>query len=134
MKRKNTKTNMLLLIVAVFYFAVPHFAEDLKDRPDSVNYIFGLNVNDNVLEELPGKGITKFKLYTTSNQSAIVWKFRKNYYVYTINGGDHVISAIELLKRIKVHGIATFVANKDGNSLRFNKYHKVIAMRVGSMD
>jgi hypothetical protein len=130
MKIKNMNKQVILLVLVLMSFMVPQWGEDLKDKPDSVNYILGLNVNDNVLLEHPGDGIMDFKLYTTSSKTAILWKFQKNYYIYTISSGDHLLAGIELMKQLKTHGIETFVATKDGNSLRFNKYHSVVAFRL----
>lgn len=90
----------------------------------------GINVDDTTLVELPGNEITEFKIYTTTRKSFIVWKSKKDYFIYSLDESDHILKANELFKQLQKNGITTFVAERDGKSLRFHKYRKVFAIQI----
>ena len=106
------------------------YGGDLQDRPDSIRYILGIDVDGSILVELPGKDILQFKLYTSGKQSRIVWKFKEEYYIYSIVDENHVVRATELFQLMKKNGIGTFVAVRKGTNIRLEKYHKVLAIQL----
>jgi hypothetical protein len=109
---------------------LPQYGEDLKDRPDSIRYVMGVNVDDSSTEELSGKEVRDFRMYTMPEKTLLLWKHGKHYYVYSFSSGDHLVRATTLLKQLQSNGLATFVANRKGISLRFNEYRKVLAIQV----
>lgn len=122
---------VLLLLSAVFvlFLMVPvaQGVEDLKDRPDSIMHVLGITVDNRILEEYPGNEIRDLRLYITNGQANIVWQFETGYYVYSLTDQ---ITAMELFKQIQTNGIKTFIANREGNIVKFQKFYKVIAFQI----
>ena len=120
---------MFILVYVIFF---PQFqnGDDLRDLPDSIRYILNIAVDGSNLVELPGIDILTFKLYTTGKQSNIVWKFEKEYYIYSIYDNNHIVRATQLFKLLKKNGIRTFVAIREGTTIRLEKYHKVLAIQL----
>jgi hypothetical protein len=113
-----------------FLALTAQYGEDLKDRPDSIRYILGVHVDDSTMLELPGEDVFEFRLYTASSKSIILWKYEKDYYVYSFTDSDHITRATRLFELIQKNGIVTFVAQRDYKTIRFNKYRKVIAIQI----
>lgn len=80
--------------------------------------------------ELPGQGITGFRLYSTENFSCIAWEYEKEFYTYFLKNENHVTQAAELFGLLKKNGLDTFVAVREGKSKRLHKYHKVMAVKL----
>jgi hypothetical protein len=125
------KTLFLLLSVFVLWWVVPvpQQAEDLKDRPDSIMHVLGINVDNRILEEYAGKEITDLRLYITNGKASIVWKFETGFYVYSFTD---LFSGMELFKQIKKSGIKTFIAKKEGTEVKFKKFYRVIAFQIAA--
>ncbi len=122
---------MFILVYVIFFPQYQYqYGEDLRDRPDSIRYILGIDVDGSNLVELPGNDILTFKLYTTDKLSNIVWKFKKEYYIYSIYDKNHIVRATQLFKLLKKNGIGTFVAVREGTTIRLEKYHKVLAIQL----
>jgi hypothetical protein len=121
----------LIVFVLAYVIIIPQYqyGEDLQDRPDSIRYILGIDVDGSILAELPGQDILQFKLYTTDKQSKIVWKYKEEYYIYSIDDENHMVRATELFKLMKANGISTFVAVRKETNIRLEKYHKVLAIQ-----
>jgi hypothetical protein len=128
--RIKYKKLFFLSIVIFFLVYVPQYSSDLKDRPDSIMYIMGINIDDSTLEELPGNDIIEFRIYTTAKKSSIVWKFQNEYFIFTLDSSDHILKAAELFKQLKKNGITTFVAKRNGKTIRLNKYRTVLAVQI----
>ena len=128
MKKQIKYKKSFLLVLALFYLmTLPQNSEDLKDRPDSIRFILGITVDDSSIEELPGKDITEFRFYTSANTSTILWKYEKNYYSYLVT--DRLV-AMKLFDQLQEKGIATFIAKRQGNKIRFHEYRQVIAIQL----
>jgi len=133
MKSKTIlKKSLLFVLLSGVLISGIGWGEDVKDRPDSIHYIMGVKVDDNQVEELDGKEVTLFKFYGHSTESYIVWLYQKNYYVYAVTGTGHIQQAMELFKQLQTFGLETFVAYREGRSLKFNKYLKVIAIHISA--
>ncbi len=133
MKPKKIKKHFWLFVLLFgVLFTIPGNSEDLKDKPDSIRYVMGVNVDGTVLDEFPGKDILEFTLYTMEQQSSIVWKTAKGYFIYSLSGDDHELKAYQLLEVLRKNGLKTFVAQRKGTSLKFNEYHRVVAIQVAA--
>ena len=123
---------ILIMFILVYVIFLPQYqyGEDLRDLPDSIRYILGIAVDGSNIVELPGIDILTFKLYTTDKQSSIVWKFKKEYYIYSIYGNNHLVQVTQLFKLLKKNGIRTFAAVREGTTIRLEKYHKVLAIQL----
>lgn len=130
--KKKMKYKKLLLAVSVLFFlvSVPQYGEELKERPDSINYIMGINLDSTVYEEFSGRDITEFRLYTTSVNSSIVWKSETGYFVYSLKGDSHAYRAVKLFKELQKNGLTTFIAERKGKDVKFHKYHQVVALQI----
>lgn len=121
---------MLCIFAVLCLLSLPQFSEDLKDRPDSLRYVMGINVDDSSVEELSGVEVLEFRLYTVPERTTILWKHGKHYYYYNFSDGDHLLRATALLNRLQRMGLTTFVAKRKGKSVRFHEYRQVLAIQV----
>lgn len=126
------KKTVIWTAAILWIWAVPQLAEDLKDQPDSLRYVMGINVDDSVVEELPGDSVKRFRLYTLPERSTILWRYGKHYYYYNFREGGHLLRATALFDQLRQNGLTSFVAKRKGNTVKFHEYRQVLAIQVSS--
>jgi hypothetical protein len=126
----------LILMGCSSFFIIGLFAqkqEDLKERADSIRYIFGIRVDDSDVLELSGHEVMRFHLYTSDNSTKIVWIYQQEYYIYPIIGKNHEVRGEALFELLKKNGLNTFVAYKTQLEKKpFSKYHQVLALQIAA--
>ncbi|MCP4221593.1 MAG: hypothetical protein GY765_43615 [bacterium] len=131
---KRLKGISYACILSALLFSLPAVnqlaAADLQDLPDSIRYILDMQVEGRTRMELSGEEVTEFRFYTTTSYSCVVWKYRKEFYVYSFNDDRHVSRAGTVFKLLKENGLSTFVALRDVENKRLSKYHKVLAIKI----
>lgn len=124
---------LTLTCTAVFafgsIFAATSASAHIRDEPESLRSLLGLDVDGTVLDELQFQAPT-YRIYTTKDKSLVTFRVKDDVFVYTIRTPNHLTEAKALVEAMSGKSVRAVVAVQPFRSERFARFFEVRAFRI----